>query len=63
MKILICNDDGIESNGLKALAEKLTDKNEILVIAPDGNRSACSHTLTVRDSIKITEYGKINGCK
>lgn len=63
MKILICNDDGIESNGLKILAEKLSDKNEILVIAPDGNRSACSHTLTVRESIKITEYGKIRGCK
>ena len=63
MKFLICNDDGIESGGLKAIAEKLSDKNDVLVIAPDGNRSACSHTLTVRDSIKITEYGKINGCR
>lgn len=63
MKILICNDDGIESSGLKALAEMLSSKNEILVIAPDGNRSACSHTLTVRESIKITEYGEIKGCK
>ncbi|MBO4251508.1 MAG: 5'/3'-nucleotidase SurE [Clostridia bacterium] len=63
MRILICNDDGIESSGLKALAEKLSDKNEILVIAPEGNRSACSHTLTVRESIQITEYGKIKGCK
>ena len=63
MNILICNDDGIESNGLKALAEKLSDKNEILIIAPDGNRSACSHTLTVRESVKITEYGKIKGCR
>ena len=62
MKILICNDDGIESGGLKSLAEKLAENNEVLVIAPDGNRSACSHTLTVRDSIKITEYGKIKGC-
>ena len=63
MRILICNDDGIESSGLKALAEKLSEKNEILVIAPDGNRSACSHTLTVRESIKITEYYNIKGCK
>ncbi len=63
MKILICNDDGIKSGGLKALAEKLAEKNEVLVIAPDGNRSACSHTLTVRDSIKIAEYDKISGCR
>lgn len=63
MKILICNDDGIESNGLKVLAEKLSEKNEILVIAPNGNRSACSHTLTVRESIKISEYNNIKGCR
>ena len=63
MKILISNDDGIESGGLKALAEKLSENNEVLVIAPNGNRSACSHSLTVQDSIKITEYDKIKGCK
>ena len=63
MKILICNDDGIESKGLKTLAEKLSAKNEVLVIAPDGNRSACSHTLTVRDSVKIDEYYKIAHCR
>ncbi len=63
MKILICNDDGIESKGLKALAEKLSENNEVLVIAPDGNRSACSHTLTVRDAVKIDEYDKLDGCK
>ena len=62
MKILICNDDGIKSNGLKILAEKLSNRNDVLVIAPDGNRSACSHTLTVRESVKITEYDKIKGC-
>ena len=63
MKILICNDDGIESKGLKALAEKLSANNEVLVIAPDGNRSACSHTLTVRDTVKIDEYDKLERCK
>ena len=63
MKILICNDDGIESSGLKALAGKLSCNNEILIIAPDGNRSACSHSLTVRDSIKVTKYEKIKNCR
>lgn len=63
MKILLCNDDGIESNGIKILAEKLSNNNEVLVIAPDGNRSACSHTLTVRESVKVAQFDKINGCK
>ena len=63
MKILICNDDGIESKGLKALAERLSLNNEVLIIAPDGNRSACSHSLTVRDSVKIEKYLEIKGCR
>lgn len=63
MKILICNDDGIESNGLKCLAEKLAENNEILVVAPKENRSACSHTLTIHDSVSVTKYDRIKGCK
>ena len=49
--------------GLKILAEKLAAKNEVLIVAPDGNRSACSHTLTVRDSIDVTPYIGIKGCR
>ena len=63
MKILLCNDDGIESNGIKIFAEQLVKNNEVLVIAPDGNRSACSHTLTVRETIKVNKCDKIKGCK
>lgn len=55
MKILICNDDGIESGGIKALAEKFSERHEVLVVAPDGNRSCCSHTLTLNAPIKIVE--------
>lgn len=55
MRILICNDDGIESGGIKTLAEKLAEKNEVVVVAPDGNRSCCSHTVTINAPIKITE--------
>lgn len=62
MKILICNDDGIDSGGLKTLAEYFSEENEVLVVAPDGNRSAVSHTLTLRGPVKVTEYDKIKGC-
>lgn len=53
MKILICNDDGINSIGIKRLAEKLSLKHEVLVIAPDSNRSACSHSLSIFKEISI----------
>lgn len=62
MKVLISNDDGIESNGIKVLAEKLSNKgNNVLVVAPSGNRSACSHSLTIGKSIKLKEEN-IKGC-
>lgn len=53
MKILICNDDGIESGGIKSLAETFSKKHEVVVVAPDGNRSCCSHTITLNSPIKI----------
>ncbi len=65
MKILISNDDGINSKGLIALAEKFSERNEVLVVAPENNRSAISHSLTigrpiefniVRVSEKFTSY-------
>lgn len=47
MRILVVNDDGVESEGIKALARALSKNNEIVVFAPDGNRSAFSHSLTL----------------
>ena len=63
MNILLCNDDGIESNGLKILAEKLAAHNNVLVVAPDGNRSATSHSLTLFKPVKIHEYNRLNCCR
>ena len=49
MKILLANDDGIEAKGIQVLYERLSrDKeNEVYVIAPDSNRSATSHHITM----------------
>ena len=47
MRILVTNDDGIESEGIKTLADALSEKGHIVtVVAPDGNRSAFSHSLS-----------------
>lgn len=47
MKILISNDDGVYAPGLVALANALADLGEILVVAPDRNRSGASNSLTL----------------
>lgn len=52
MNILVANDDGFESEGIKALAEVLSSENhKVIVVAPDGNRSAFSHSLTISRSL------------
>ena len=43
MNLLLTNDDGYDSPGLEALAEKLTQKHSVFILAPDSNRSAVSH--------------------
>jgi 5'-nucleotidase len=42
MKILVSNDDGYQSAGINALADALASIAEVIVVAPDRNRSAAS---------------------
>ena len=51
MKIILSNDDGIDSPGLLALAEKLSQDNEVTLIAPERERSAISHAITLREPV------------
>lgn len=53
--ILITNDDGIHSPGLKALAGALEEIGEVYVIAPDRERSAAGHALTLHKPLRATE--------
>src|SRR5574341_2689504 len=46
-RILICNDDGIGSVGLRVLAESLGAVGDVTVVAPDRERSAAGHSLTL----------------
>jgi 5'-nucleotidase len=47
MYILLSNDDGYLAEGLLALANALSQHAEIVVVAPDKNRSAASNSLTL----------------
>ena len=47
MRILLSNDDGYFAPGLAALAEALARFGEIVVVAPEQNRSGASNSLTL----------------
>jgi len=53
MKILISNDDGYLAPGIIALAEALRPIAEIVVVAPDSNRSASSNSLTLDRPLSV----------
>lgn len=54
-KILITNDDGIYSDGIIRLARAAVELGEVWVVAPDSQRSAMSHSVTLRHSIEAWE--------
>jgi 5'-nucleotidase len=47
MRILISNDDGYLAPGINALAEALAPVADIVVVAPDSNRSGASNSLSL----------------
>lgn len=58
-RILITNDDGIDSRGigiLEDVARLFSD--EVWVFAPDGNRSGSGRSLTITRDIKVTGHGE-----
>lgn len=67
MRILIANDDGIYAPGLKALATRLAEEpqHEVYVVAPDRERSATGHSLTLHKPLRVEEVelpGKMRQC-
>ncbi|MFQ5413429.1 MAG: 5'/3'-nucleotidase SurE [Phycisphaerae bacterium] len=51
MNIVITNDDGANAPGLRALFHAVRQLGRVHVVAPRTQRSACSHTLTLRTPI------------
>ncbi|MCQ2754286.1 MAG: 5'/3'-nucleotidase SurE [bacterium] len=63
MKILISNDDGLLANGIHALIEALAPKHEVYVVAPDRERSAAGHSLTLHTPLRVEEVDPKYGAK
>jgi len=54
--ILLTNDDGITAPGLSALAEAIGCLGDVVVVAPDRERSAVSHALTLHSPLRAWEH-------
>lgn len=51
--ILVTNDDGITSKGIKVLIEEMSELGEVFVVAPDSPNSGMGHAITVASTIHI----------
>ena len=58
MKILLCNDDGIHAPGIATLHHAIGHLGELHVVAPDTERSAAGHSITLTDPIKAISVEK-----
>lgn len=58
MKILVSNDDGYLATGIIALAEALERVADVVVVAPDRNRSAASSSLTLDRPLRVAKVSQ-----
>lgn len=63
MRILVSNDDGILANGLRVLVEALGTEHDVYVVAPDRERSASGHSLTMHTPLRVEEAETMKGAK
>lgn len=53
MRLLLVNDDGIDAIGIQALAKEFEKDHEVIIVAPEGQRSAASHSITLSKPIIV----------
>jgi len=58
MRILLTNDDGIDSPGLRRLQGALGAAHEVWVVAPESNRSGSSHSITLGTPTRFRQVGE-----
>jgi 5'-nucleotidase len=55
MRVLVSNDDGVDAPGIRILAEGLREAgHDVLVVAPDRDRSGASNSLTLDAPVRVT---------
>jgi 5'-nucleotidase len=53
LRILLSNDDGYQARGLRTLAEHLKSVADVVIVAPDRNRSGASNSLTLETPLRV----------
>ena len=59
--ILVSNDDGFFSNGIKALARLAAEFGRVVVIAPDREQSAVGHAVTIHEPLRANRVQVVDG--
>lgn len=54
LRILLSNDDGVFAEGIRTLASELRTLAEVIIVAPDRNRSGASNSLTLEQPLRVT---------
>ncbi|MFH1372436.1 MAG: 5'/3'-nucleotidase SurE [bacterium] len=58
MRILLTNDDGYFSDGIKVLFRELSKSANVYMVAPDREQSASSHSLTLERPLRVQKLGE-----
>lgn len=53
--ILVSNDDGITSKGIRVLVSAMKKLGEVVVVAPDSPQSGMGHAITIGETLRLTE--------
>lgn len=61
--ILVSNDDGITSKGIRTLVTIAKEIGDVLVVAPDGPQSGMGHAITVGETLRLEESFIFDGVK
>ncbi|MBN1918875.1 MAG: 5'/3'-nucleotidase SurE [Verrucomicrobia bacterium] len=58
MRLVATNDDGIHAPGLGALVEALAPLGEVVVVAPNRERSATAHAITLHEPLRVEKVSR-----
>lgn len=61
MHILVTNDDGILAPGIRALSAGLSRLGQVTIVAPDRERSATGHAITVHSPLRVKRISGLPG--
>lgn len=59
MRVLITNDDGVYAPGILAVAKKFSEYGEVMVVAPEGEKSATGHAITMHKPLRVKKMTEL----